>query len=113
MAIILANIKFRHVDYERADKLGLKQFEDESFVIGDIFIQDLRTYYESEKEGFLIINMVNATMYEIEMSLDKFRAFLKICGHTVIEEVPENTVTNNLKKQEWIFAKEFITTSSA
>jgi hypothetical protein len=100
------------VDYERADKLGLKQFEDESFVIGDIFIQDLRTYYESEKKGLLIINMVNATMYEIEMSLDKFRAFLKFCGHTIVEEVPENTVITNPIKKEWNFTREYIKASS-
>ena len=112
MAVILANIKFRHVNYDKADAMGLDSFEEESFVIGDLFINDIRTYFESETKGFLIVSMFNNANYEIEMSLDKFRAFLKICGYTIIEEVSEKPVVNNSKKQEWIFAKEFITASS-
>lgn len=108
MPIMLANIKFRHVDYDKAERMGMPNFEEEVFHIGDLYINDLRTYFESDKKGYLIVGMLNTSSYEIEMTLDKFRAFLKICGYTIVEEVPENVNPKQETKKEWTFAKEYI-----
>ena len=89
MPLILPNVKFRIITGSPYDEI----LQKENYVIGDLLIDEIDRYYQSEKKGFIYIQKRYGLISEIEYPIRKFRGILQAMGCQIIENVE---YTNNL-----------------